>query len=224
MKKKWLTIGIGLVLVGLMTGCGSLALSTEAQAESNPVVEAEKQSIVDGEQEDNRMQEQRKQEDVVWTKSDIQLESYHMGYLSDVRFPEGKILVVSNATELTAAEGLLHLDLDEVNADNEYSEIAIAFQNWKEQYPIENYTYYLMYQEVNSGGYDLEVDQLQIENGNMTFGYSQDSTTPGEGDSVIAVMDGFLFLAAVDKNRANEIHIDNVWDGSTSVQKKKPIS
>lgn len=206
MKRKLMIIGIGIMLVGCITGCGKVNGIPE------PVAETYEASVaVDGifEVAEDMIGIQEKN-NIAWNAGDIYLQSIHSGYLSGNDLPQGQILMIAGEGELQTAENKYHLGQADVDENGVYTTSAQAFQTMKNQYPIQDYVYFVAYQTVTSGGYDLITDLFTVVNGEAKFELSQDSSTPGADMEAIDMMDGFLFLAAVERGKMEGVSFNNV--------------
>jgi len=221
MKKKWMMMVVGLALAGMMTGCGQTKNDVEnsnVKDEQNTVVSLESQVDVENELDMGIME--ISDGNFAWNAEEIYVSSEKIGYLSGFDLAPGQMALIDGAEALAMAKEKLNFAKAEDNAQSAYVALAQAFQSMEQQYPAEQYAYFMMYRIVTSGGYDLKVSGLKAINGEIDFELSDDSVVPDPDEMTIDVMDGFIFLAAVDRDRLSGAKLTNVWE---PVEGKKEI-
>lgn len=150
--------------------------------------------------------------DLIFTDEDIFINSFECGYIPQDRKPS--FLVIETEEQLMFAEDRYGLavppDLSEDELWNYNTLIADAFQEMKEAYPIDKYSYAVEYAEVSCGGYYLHADKLAASDGILYFIMDDESYTPNDNDEYPAVMGGFCHMAAVPKELLENTSFLNV--------------
>lgn len=144
------------------------------------------------------------------TADDIYLLSYNCGYISG---NHPVMMIVENQDQLDYAgeryglalppEGLSEDELWSYNTG-----ISKPFTEMVEKYPISDYSYVIEYDEVGSGGYDLRVGALLVDDDILHFVRTADSKTPDPESVQPDVMGGFCYMAAVPKGTLMNEHYD----------------
>lgn len=145
----------------------------------------------------------------IYTSEDIYIYSFECGYLSEHRNLRDNMIMVETDEQLTYAQQNYGLGEDYVHSEfcNLYVE---EFGEMKKEYPIEEYTYLLCYDEVASGGYYLHADKVQILDNRIGFLMDDESYSPGQYDMVSEVMGGFFHMAAIPKDYLEGMTFENV--------------
>ena len=149
------------------------------------------------------------------------IENIECGYLSIDPKPENGVLyLVSDEADLAAAETVLGMKVPD-NAewpwDYETAHVE-AFQEMKNNYPIEQYSYLFLYQEYSSLGYHSHSDDVVIRNGNELIFHFDEVKSPGEGEAVCEAMDGEFKIAAIPRSALLARSICNVVRPSDLVE------
>ncbi len=176
--------------------------------------EGNKESGKDALRDDNN--ETTTKQEAIYTDKDIYIKSFECGYLSqEERLPWG-IILIETEEQISYAEQ--HYGLRRPKEESVYFNIFISdmFQEMKQEYPIDTYSYVLCYAQVSSGGYYLHADKLQIKDDTISFVMDDESYTPDEGDIVSEVMGGFFHMAAVPKEYLGNQTYSVIYPGVTS--------
>ncbi len=146
------------------------------------------------------------------TADDIYLLSFNCGYLSGNRHPVR--MIVENQDQLNYAGERYGLVLSSEGLSEDelwsyHTGISGPFSEMAEKYPINDYSYVIEYDEVSTGGYDLRVGALLIDEDILHFVRTTDSKTPNPESMQPDVMGGFCYMAAVPKGTLMNAHYDN---------------
>lgn len=153
--------------------------------------------------------------EVLFTDKDIYIYSFFCDYLSqDKKPPDGRILLIENDEQLAFAEDRYGLAVPEdLPKSDEWwynKSVADAFQDIKANYPLDEYSYAVCYDETHSGGYYLHADKLVKIGGELYFGMDEESHTPPMYEEQPAVEGGFCHMAALPKGTFDGSEFTNV--------------
>lgn len=153
--------------------------------------------------------------EVLFTYKDIYLYSFWCDYLSqDKKPPNGRVLLIENDEQLAFAEDRYGLDLPEdLPQSDEWwynKSVADAFQDIKANYPLDEYSYAVCYDETHCGGYYLHADRLVKIFDELYFGMDGESYSPSGDEEYPAVMGGFCHMAALPKGTFDGSGFSNV--------------
>ena len=130
------------------------------------------------------------------------VENISCGYLSIEPKPESYYLyLVCDEKDIEVAETVLGMKVPD-NADWpwDYSTGHVgAFQNIKEQYPIEEYNYIFEYKEHSCLGYSSHADGVAYK-GDRIYFHCDVVKSPAEGEAVCDALDGEFKIAAIPKS------------------------
>ena len=146
------------------------------------------------------------------TADDIYLLSFNCGYLSGNRHPVR--MIVENQDQLNYAGERYGLALSQEGLPEDelwsyHTGISGPFSEMAEKYSINDYSYVIEYDEVSSGGYDLHIGALLVDDDILHFVRTADSKTPDPDSMQPDVMGGFCYMAAVPKDTLMNAHYDN---------------
>lgn len=119
----------------------------------------------------------------LYRPEDIYLQSFNCGYVDDADFG---LLAIETEEQLTYAL-------------ERYGSFGGLISEMAENYPISEYSYFLEYDEVSSGGWYIHCGALLVDTDKLLFVRTTDSYSPGETEMVPEVMGGFCHMAAVPK-------------------------
>lgn len=153
--------------------------------------------------------------EVLFTHKDIYLYSFFCDYLSqDKKPPDGRILLIENDEQLAFAEDRYGLAVPEdLPQSDEWwynKSVADAFQDIKANYPLDEYSYAVCYDETHCGGYYLHADRLVKIFDELYFGMDGESYSPSGDEEYPAVMGGFCHMAALPKGTFDGSGFSNV--------------
>lgn len=136
------------------------------------------------------------------TADDIYLLSYNCGYIAGTH-PE--LLIIEDQEQLDYALERYGLALppDGLTMEELWfydTSIAEPFNKMMAEYPIRDYSYVIEYDKVGSGGYDLKVGALLVDEEQLFFVHTSDSRTPEPGSLLTDVLGGFCYMAAIPKD------------------------
>lgn len=165
------------------------------------------------------------------TADDIYLVSSNCGYVSG----EGSYFIaIADQEQLDCAREKYGLALPpEGISDDELwrydTVISEPFNDMAEKYPLDEYTYVLEYDEVSSGGYDIRVGALLVDEDNLFFVRTADSKTPDPDEPQTDEMGGYCFMAAVPKDMLMNEHYKKVVYPEGTIEressvKEKPVA
>ena len=205
MKKRlyiWLTI----ISLGLLAGC---------ERQENNSSQTEQNMESSSEQKDTNNADDENTNTTVLTSDDIYINSFECGYISEnEKPPYPNPLVIENVEQMNFAEERYGLrvpdDLSEEESMWHNFTIAEAFQEMKNTYPFNEYSYVVQYDEISSGGYYLHAARLIIDGNKIYFKMDDESYSPGLEDVVTDVMGGFCHMAAIPKDMIAGITFTNV--------------
>lgn len=124
------------------------------------------------------------------------------------------MLLIENDEQLAFAEDRYGLELPDEFRNKygwEYNVgVSDAFQDMKANYPPDEYSYAVCYDETNCGGYYLHADRLVKIGGELYFGMDEESYTPPMYEAQPAVMGGFCHMAALPKGTFDGSEFTNV--------------
>lgn len=188
MKKK-LVVGIlGMLMMALFSSCKS-----EAEIY----------------QEDDVKKEADPEAETIYTDEDIYIYSFDCGYLSEHQNLRDGLLLIETSEQLSYAQENYGLGTEE--DETEFSSfIAEKFEQMVQDYPVEEYTYLVAYDEVSSGGYYLHADKIAIRADMIMFQMDDESYSPGLYDTTTDVMGGFFHMAAIPKEYLGDATFRNV--------------
>ena len=222
MKKTIILILLASIFV---TGCGNKKETLSKEKEPLPKRQQNIQEQIkkqeEKEKERKEKQEQYTEEGKVYTMEDAYIISFESGYLSEGEGPPSwRVVVIENEEQLLFAEENYGLRMPEDWPGGFNGTLASAFQKVKTQYPVEEYTYVISYDEVASGGYYFHADRVMIADNKIGFLLDDSSYTPDEGEMVPEVMGGFCHIAAIPKEDFENTHFENaLYPGETEESK-----
>lgn len=117
-----------------------------------------------------------------YTEKDIFIKSYECGYLGS--FPTTFIMIENK-------EQSDYMEQHYSMSQNSY------FQEMKSQYPLTDYTYLILYESFDQGGYSRHVNGIEISGDGPHWIY--DVYKSPKGDRAPAVMVGFMHMTAIPK-------------------------
>lgn len=123
----------------------------------------------------------------IYSAEDIYLKSWECGYLGKYDIPHTFPILIETEEQLAYAEQYYNLH-----------EISEVFDEMIMQYPIEQYTYMILYNETSAMGYYYHADRIEMGEDFIRFG--MDKKSHGMKDTAgPAVMGGFIHVAAIPK-------------------------
>ena len=146
------------------------------------------------------------------TADDIYILSYNCGYISG---NHPVMMIIENQEQLDFAFERYGLSLppEGLSKDElwDYGSTAISdsFNEMIAEYPINDYSYVIEYDEVSCGGYDLRVGALLVDQDKLHFVRTADSKTPEPESVQPDVMGGFCYMAAVPKGTLMNEHYES---------------
>ncbi len=210
--KKSLFIIMIIALAALGSGCGN------TDAVSQDISRYEEDHMNDKDDNSGEMGSKDGKEDApeLVLTDEIYLFSYECGYFSWDQKPGWLPLLIENNEQLEFAKECYGLDYPDDYNEEDYwyydSSFIEYFREMESNYPLEEYSYLIQYNEVNSGGYYLHADRVIIDGNTICFGMDDKSHSPEDtGEEVFAdVMGGFMHMAAIPKEYTEGTVFDNV--------------
>ena len=191
----------------LVTACGN---KEEILPKGQLKIQEQVKKQQEKDEERKEKQEQYTEEGKVYTMEDAYIISFESGYLSEGEGPPSwSVVVIENEEQLLFAEENYGLRMPEDFPGGHNGTLAYTFQKVKTQYPVEEYTYVITYDEVASGGYYLHADRVLIADNKIGFLLDGSSDTPDEGEMVSEVMGGFCHIAAISKEDFGDAKFEN---------------
>ncbi|MBQ4537444.1 MAG: hypothetical protein II994_07480 [Lachnospiraceae bacterium] len=136
---------------------------------------------------------QNENDDVkIYSSEDIYLKSWECGYLGKYDIPNTFPIIIETEEQLAYAEQYYSLH-----------EISEVFDEMIMKYPIEQYTYMILYNQVSTTGYYYHADRIEISEDFINFGMDKESHSSKDADGP-QVMGGFIHVAAIPKEYMKE--------------------
>lgn len=177
--KRWTAFLLAAVM---LTGCSEMQTENPRNDAAKNILEMTEPSYSEPDLKINM--NQYSSEAKLYRPEDIYLQSFDCGCVNDADF---RLLAIE--TEEQLAYALVR-----------YGSFGGLISEMAESYPISEYSYFVEYDEVSSGGWYIHCGALLVDKDKLLFVRTTDSYSPGETEMVPAVMGGFCHMAAVPKS------------------------